>query len=147
VKYYIASGLPNFARVNQAAAALNAAGHERTYDWTVHCDIRAEGPGRMRSVSSRELGGVMDADLVLVLMPGGKGTHTELGAALASAELGRKKRILLWSETGREFDAGEGRTDENVCAFYFHPEAERLCCSFEELLDRLREMQCERPFA
>lgn len=135
MKYYIASGLPNAARVSLAAEALSA--HARTYDWTTHGDIRREGPGRMEGVSSKELAAVTEAELVLLLFPGGKGTHTELGAALATRA---NKRIVLWSETGEEFDAGNGQTHPSVCAFYFHPAVERWVCPFEELLARLKAL-------
>lgn len=135
MNYYIASGLENFRRVGLAAQALSR--HTRTYDWTAHGDIRREGPERMRRVSSTELEAVVTAELVLVLLPGGKGTHTELGAALA---VGQHKRIVLWSETGEEFRAGEGQTHSSVCAFYFHPCAERWVCPFDELLERLRAL-------
>ena len=39
MKYYVASGVPNAEKVNLAAAALTAAGHERTYNWTTHGDV------------------------------------------------------------------------------------------------------------
>ena len=133
--YYIASGLENAGRVALAAEAL--AQHTRTYDWTAHGDIRREGPERMRQVSSTELHAVITAELVLVLLPGGKGTHTDLGAALSS---GQNTRVILWSETGNEFRAGEGDTHPSVCAFYFHPCLERWVCPFDELLERLRAL-------
>ena len=132
MNYYIASGLENAKRVNLAAGALSR--HTHAYDWTAHGDIRREGPDRMRQVSSNELQAVVSADLVVFLLPGGKGTHSALGAALAS---GRGKRINLWSETGDEFRAGEGETHPSVGAFYFHPHAERWCCGFDALLERL----------
>ena len=135
MNYYIASGLENARRVSLAAEALSA--HTRTYDWTGHGDIRREGPERMQHVSSTELQAVVRADLVLLLLPGGKGTHSELGAALAT---GQGKRIILWSETGDEFRAGEGETHPSVCAFYFHPLLERWVCPFNELLERLRTL-------
>lgn len=136
MNYYIASGLENAQRVRFAAEALCA--HTRTYDWTTHGDIRTHGPERMRTVAGSELAAVLDADLVLVLLPGGKGTHTELGAALASYRPSR--RLIVWSETGVEFDAGCGSTHPSVCAFYFHPQVERWSCPFETLLTQLRAL-------
>ncbi|MDD3921053.1 MAG: hypothetical protein PHO41_07795 [Eubacteriales bacterium] len=135
MKYYLASGLENHARVQEVAALLNGMGHVRTYDWTSHGDIRREGPTRMQEVSAREVSSVTGADFVLFLFPGGKGTHTELGAALATG-----RRVLLWSETGKEFSAGNGQTDPAVCAFYFHPMAERIVCPYEELGNQLKQL-------
>jgi hypothetical protein len=71
----------------------------------------------------------LDAELVVLLLPGRFGTHAELGMALASAE---NKRILLWSETPAPFDGTEG-----FCVFYHHPAVERVVCPFEELLAML----------
>lgn len=133
MNYYIASGLENAKRVGVAAHALSQ--HTRTYDWTTHGDIRSEGPMRMQQVCQSELQAVIDAELVVFLFPGGKGTHSELGIALATAE---NKRIILWSETGNEFRAGNGEAHPSVCAFYFHPGVERWICPFETLLERLR---------
>ena len=131
MKYYIASSLNNSEQVNLAAAALKK--HNRTYDWTLHGDVRSQGSDRLSSVSVNELRAVEDADFVLVLLPGGKGTHTELGAALA-----HKRKVLLWSSSGEEFNCVG--SCEHVCAFYFHPAAERLVCPFESLLERLRTL-------
>lgn len=133
MNYYLASGLENATRVGFAAQALSR--HTRTYDWTTHGDVRKEGRVRMQQVCRNELQAVVDAELVVFLFPGGKGTHSELGAALATAQ---NKRIILWSETGDEFRAGNGETHPSVCAFYFYPGVERWVCPFETLLERLR---------
>lgn len=126
MKYYIASGLENAERVNAAAAKLDSLGGQRTYDWTAHGDVRKAGEARMREVSEREIAAVTEAELFLALLPGGKGTHTELGAALATIS---NKRVVLWSETGLEFEAGA-----SSCVFYRYPEVVRLCCPFDILL-------------
>lgn len=131
MKFYIASGLPNAERVSLAANVLKQSGYEHLYDWTAHRDVRSCGQKRMREVSLNETRAAADCDLLLVLLPGGAGTHTELGIALA----GGKKRILLWSETGEEFD-DSGKT----CVFYFHPAVERIQCSFEYLIKLLAEI-------
>ena len=129
MKFYVASGVPNAEKVNLAARALERAGHERTYDWTRHGDVSKESPERKREVARLEAQAVMDAELVVLLLPGRFGTHAELGAAIASRE---NKRILLWSETDAPF-TGEGA----FCVFYHHPAVARVVCPFEELLSRL----------
>lgn len=132
MKYYVASGVSNAEKVNQAAAALNAAGHERTYDWTGHGDVSKADPEFKRHVASSELRGVLEAELVVLLLPGRFGTHAELGIAIATYG---NKRILLWSETSAPFDGTEG-----FCVFYHHPAVERIVCPFEELLIRLKNI-------
>jgi len=129
MKYYIASGVSNAAKVNLAAAALTAAGHTRTYDWTTHGDVSKETADRKREIAALESRGVAEADLVVLLLPGRFGTHAELGIALATSE---NKRILLWSESSAPFDGAEG-----FCVFYHHPAVERVVCPFEELLQTL----------
>ena len=138
MRFYISTGLPNFARANELAAVLLNRGHEQTHDWRVTGDVRRDGPAAMSEVAFNELRAVRDAELVVVLLPGGKGTHTELGLAIATRS---NKRILLWSEDGREF------TDpELTCTFYFHPSVERKVCPFDELLRRLDNEQIGSDF-
>ena len=129
MKFYVASGVSNAEKVNQAATALTASGHQRTYDWTTHGDVSKADPAFKRHVAASESHGVLDAELVVLLLPGRFGTHAELGMALASAA---NKRILLWSETPAPFDGTEG-----FCVFYHHPAVERVVCPFEELLAML----------
>ena len=129
MRFYIATGIRNALRASELADVLKKRGHEHTYDWTVHGDIRSEGELRMSEVAFNELRAVRDAELVVVLLPGGTGTHTELGVAIATRG---NKRIILWSEEGEEFNY-----DERACTFYFHPCIERLVCPFDELLRRL----------
>lgn len=132
MKFYVASGVPNAEKVNQAAAALTAAGHVRTYDWTTHGDVSKTPDERKREVAANEARGVTDAELVVLLLPGRFGTHAELGIALATAA---NKRILLWSETAAPFDGTEG-----FCVFYHHPAVERIVCPFDELLTLLKHI-------
>ena len=65
----------------------------------------------VRDTAVKELTGVVSADAVIVLWPGGRGTHVELGAALA---LG--KRVFLMSEV-----LDHHRATKETCAFYHHP--------------------------
>ena len=128
MKFYVASGLVNRDRVRSVVDALAALGHTPAYDWTLHGDVRRCGEERMREVAGKEAQGVVESELVLLMLPGGAGTHTELGLALAARG---NKRILLWSATGREFQGNE------TCVFYHHPAVRRICCPFEELMEAL----------
>ena len=133
MRFYISTGTPNFRRAAELSEVLKNRGHELTYDWMAHGDIRREGEIRMGEVAFNELRAVRDAELVVVLLPGGSGTHTELGQAIATRG---NKRIIIWSETGDEFSP-----DERTCVFYFHPCCERVICPFDELLRRLDREQ------
>ena len=132
MQYYVASGVPNAARVNLVADVLNEKGYARTYDWTTHGSVADAPDAVKRAVAEREAQGVMDAELVVLLLPGRFGTHAELGTAIATAQ---NKRILLWSETDAPFSGENG-----FCVFYHHPSVERMVCPFEELLAYLKAM-------
>lgn len=129
MKFYVASGVTNAARVNEAAQVLATRGHERTYDWTKHGDVSAESPERKREVARTEAQAVIDAELVVLLLPGRFGTHAELGIAIASCA---NKRVLLWSESSAPFDGEQG-----FCVFYHHPAVERITGPFESFLSYL----------
>ena len=90
----------------QLSANLIDLVHEITYDWTQHGSVQDDGPERIAEVAAAESRGVYLADAVIVLLPGGRGTHAELGMAYA---LG--KRIFIHGPR-----AGE---DGRECAFYY----------------------------
>lgn len=55
MRFYIATGLVNAEHARKAAEVLRRNGHEQTYDWTTHGDIRHEGAERMSEVAFNEL--------------------------------------------------------------------------------------------
>ena len=118
MKFYIATRLENHKQHNLIRDRLvNVYGHEITYDWTVHGPVWAHGDtpkqrmDRIQEVAILERQGVEQADIVIALLPGGRGTHAEIGMALA---LG--KPTLIQSEDWRDFAA-----HPNTCAFYHDP--------------------------
>lgn len=106
IRYYIATRLENAAQHNRVRDLLADMGHYLTYDWTAHGSVQDEGVERMAEVAGSEAGGVNAADLVVVLLPGGRGTHTELGMAIAHG-----KKVLIYA--AKPEDMGERH-----CAFY-----------------------------
>jgi hypothetical protein len=123
MKIYIASKLENFANVQCLRDCLRSAGHQITYDWTVHGPVYASGLARVREVAEAETLGVLNADLVIVLWPGGRGTHVEFGIAL-----GASIPIIFVSGDERHHQA----TTE-TCAFYHHPRVTR-CHTMPEVI-------------
>lgn len=116
MRVYIATRLENYAMHNAVRDALIAQGHEITYDWTVHGPVWRDGTERIAEVQGLERDGVAHAHVVVVLLPGGRGTHVELGMALA---LG--KSIVLWSPSADVFTA-----HPDSCAFYHDPSTVRV---------------------
>ncbi len=82
---YIASTLDNAPRVRQLRDTLCERQIGLTYDWTSHNDgvprISDDYPELKRQIAEQELRAVRDAEAVLVVLPGGSGTHFEMAAA------------------------------------------------------------------
>ena len=81
LKYYIATSFQNKEAHKVCRRFFSEMGSELTFDWTVYPFIAA--PYVMNAIATKEMDGLIAADFVVVLLPGGRGTHTELGAALA----------------------------------------------------------------
>lgn len=81
MKIYIASALANSDNVQKLRDRLISLGHTITYDWTTH--NRVDDVTKLQEIAYNEMNGVLDADLLLVLWPGGFGTHCEIGIAAA----------------------------------------------------------------
>lgn len=118
MNYYIATSLSRMFAHNLVRDALNMLEHKISYDWTLHGNVKSVSKERLREVAICELKAVSDADFVVVLLPGGNGTHLELGFAIASG-----KKVFLHSEDPALFELGP-----QTHAFYHHPDVTCLCC-------------------
>lgn len=84
---YIASSLKNYERVVQVNKRLHDEfGVITTYDWTPHAVGVLEGnpekdPQKLREIAYREFQGIINAGVMLIVMPGRLGTHFEYGLA------------------------------------------------------------------
>jgi len=134
MKYYIATSLSRSAAHNTVRDALKSFGHEISYDWTSHGSVKSVSLKRLQEVAICELNGVLEADFVVVLLPGGKGTHLELGFAM-----GNHKRVFLHSEDPALFDLGP-----QTSAFYHHPELQRLNCPLNEIAASIHSIVCSQ---
>lgn len=114
MKIYIASKFENWPNVRKLRDALIAAGHEITHDWTN--TLGYDDAAHAAEIAEQERSGVLAADLVIVMLPGGFGTHTEMGMALAAG-----KRILLCSQYGDEFTL-----ESHTPPFYWHKNVHRF---------------------
>ncbi len=123
MKYYIATSLSRMMAHNLARDALKIFGHEISYDWSLHGSVKSVSKERLREVSINELKGVSEADFVIVLLPGGNGTHLELGFAIANG-----KRVFLHSEDPALFELGP-----QTNAFYHHPDVIQLSCPLADV--------------
>lgn len=78
-KIYIATRLHNAKRAQQLKARLESLGYEITYDWTTHNQVYNE--EELQKVGTKEEDGVRRANLLLLILPGGCGSHWEAGLA------------------------------------------------------------------
>ncbi len=118
MKFYIATSLSRVTAHQAVRNALRTQGHEISYDWTLHGSVKSVSKERLQEVATLELNGISEADFVVVLLPGGHGTHLELGFAIA-----KEKKVFLHSEDSLLFELGP-----QTNAFYHHPDVTCLHC-------------------
>lgn len=127
MKFYIASKLENYEQVRSLADKLKSTSWIHTYDWTAHGSVKESSVEILKEVGQKEYAGVKDADIVIVLTPQGRGTHTELGMAIAL-----NKQIYLCHTDNTYF-----KCDDNTSAFYWLPQVNQFVGSIDDVADML----------
>lgn len=128
-KFYVASSFRNIEAVNYVTNQLIDKGYLHTYNWTRNAKSKEEQTITLEDlieIGQNEKKAVMESDFVVVILPGGKGTHIELGIAL-----GQKKKIFLYSP-----DCAINNVD-TTSTFYHLPEVEKCYGTLDELLDKI----------
>ena len=125
MNFYIGSGMKNCKLVDYYAKVLNENGWNQTYNWVenVNDDVSIED---MTVYAKLESQGIIDSDVVIILLPAGRGTHIELGMALAL-----NKKIFLCSAKKEEFSI------ENTVAFYGLPNIVQLVGNADENIKQI----------
>jgi nucleoside 2-deoxyribosyltransferase len=106
-KFYLATAKDRAARAEKLLEALKSRGWERTFTWAGEDKAGAE---EYPELALAELAGIREADVLIVLLPGGYGTHVEIGAALA---LG--KPVILHAPDQNTLNT------PYPCVFHYHP--------------------------
>jgi nucleoside 2-deoxyribosyltransferase len=117
-RFYLATRKDRSEQAEPLLQALKAQGWERTFEWTAQDEASTDG---YADVAVKELAGVRKADVLIVLLPGGFGTHVEIGAALA---LG--KPVILHAPDRNTLET------PYPCIFHYHPAVKLL---ISEVLD------------
>ncbi len=119
MKFYIGSGFKNCESVNYYSRILEESGWSHTYNWTknIRNDITIEA---LTEYAASEQKAIVDSDVVIILLPAGRGTHIELGMALAL-----NKKLFLCA-------AKEEFSIENTVNFYQLPDIIRLSGTADE---------------
>lgn len=127
MKFYIASKLKNHERVRKLARLLKNSGWVQTYDWTSQDLGKDMDMETLRLIGEKEYQGVMQADIVIVLTPQGRGTHTEFGMAIALDKI-----IYLCHDDDTYF-----KCDDNTSSFYWLPKVNHLVGNTEYIASEL----------
>ncbi len=106
-RFYLATRKDRGQQAGPLLEALKAKGWKRTFEWTPQDEASTDG---YAEVAQKELAGVSEADVLIVLLPGGFGTHVEIGAALA---LG--KPVILHAPDRQTLET------PYPCIFHHHP--------------------------
>jgi hypothetical protein len=126
MKFYVTSGFQNKEQVRNVAADLKKVGWHHTYDWTQN--KRANTLEDLQQIGILEKEAVAEADVVLVLLPGGKETHIELGLAIAG-----NKKIFIYSQDEDVLNL------ETTSTFYHLPGVEIFTGPIEAFLGKVKE--------
>lgn len=119
--FYVASSLSNHVQVSNLIRLLRAAGHVCTFDWTPNATLQWDETDKhalrtkLGVIAADEINRVICAENVIVLLPGGYGTHVELGSALLT-----NADIFLCYTDEAHLKAGG-----KYCAFHWHPSVQR----------------------
>jgi nucleoside 2-deoxyribosyltransferase len=111
-RFYIAARKDRAADADAVANALNSHGWHRTLAWS---GTDSAETAEHAQTAMTELDAVREAEVLIVLLPGGFGTHVEMGAALA---LDKPVIIHAPDEATLAFPY--------PCVFHYHPRVTRL---------------------
>ncbi|MGA8847451.1 MAG: hypothetical protein WB471_12625 [Nocardioides sp.] len=109
MRIYVAGPLADIETVQAVQAAVVAAGHKLTFDWSRGKDVTFVGgyasrPDVSASLAADDLNAVLAADAVLVVASDhdGRGMFVELGAALARACRGDLDHVVVIGQIRHE---------------------------------------------
>ncbi len=127
MKFYIASSLKNYKQVRDLSCLLKKAGWEHTYDWTTLCPEQETGIEKLKTIGEKEFDGIKQSDVVIILTPEGRGTHTELGISIAL-----NKKVYLCHHDDTYF-----KCDDNTSAFYWLSQVIQFIGNTEDIASEL----------
>lgn len=130
--FYVATALERGEEAKTFAAALANLGHELSYAWWDHGSVQSEGPDRIAEVARAESGAILRSSLFVALLPGGRGTHIEIGLAIAAHE---KRATAARNGTSRIVLVGPlVDSSGRECSFYRHERIDARLATVEEAL-------------
>jgi hypothetical protein len=106
-RFYLSTRMDRLHEGKALSDALVEHGWSCTFNWTALGRFASD---QFPNVAQAEVEGIREADVLIALLPGGFGTHVEIGVALA---LG--KTIILHAQTQEVLET------PYPCVFHYHP--------------------------
>ena len=100
-------------------------GYSHTYNWTEEV-LDEETVEDMERFSDLEIEAIQNSYVVIMILPAGRGTHIEIGIALAL-----NKTVYLWSEDEMVFDV------KDTVNFYFAKGVTRVVGGLEDFVKEI----------
>lgn len=122
MKFYIASSFQNKDLVKYVSIKLCAKGYSPTYDWTIN--QRATTISQLQRIGAFEKNAIEACDIFILLLPAGRGSHVELGMAIAL-----NKQVYIY--TAEEIDPATAST------FYYVNGVEQVYGEIDKLIGRI----------
>jgi hypothetical protein len=129
-RYYLSTRKDRSEAAAGLIEALGAAGWERTYTWRDLGNVAGEVSA---AAAITEMEAVRTADVLIVLLPGGFGTHVEIGAALA---LGRP--VILHAPDRKTLET------PYPCIFHYHPSVTLIISEELPVCELVKAMEFQR---
>lgn len=130
-KIYIGSKFKNANKVNELTNAFEKLDVINAYNWAANIKEK-ETKEDLIDFAKKEMNAIKDADDVIFLLPLGKGSHIELGMALAY-----NKKIYLVSNDKNDFD-------NNTVNFYEMDGIKKVVVSDEKLISSIIDCVIEK---
>ena len=143
---YVGSGLSNAEQVIELWQRLQVEFKDLqfTYQWYLKGSVPLE---QWEEVSQLEYNGVLAADIFILLCPGKKGSHTELGIALATCP----NVIVCGTEQEMEPQGVNTKEPGSVypSIFYYLPSVTRVIHdgTIEDLFNQVKEVLYEKVYS
>lgn len=127
MKFYVGSSFKNNQLVNYISKEFSKFDWENTHNWAENIKVN-ETQSDLISSSIQEKEAIKSADVIIIVLPGGLGTHIEIGMALAW-----EKKVYLCS------------TDEKLLNgtvnFYYLPDIIKLSGNIDDIIQKIIKLE------
>ncbi len=130
MKVYIGAKFSNSDKVIHLSKCLEEYGVFNSYNWAA-CLKEEETKEDLIESSIKEMEAIKDSDCVIFLLPLGRGSHVELGMALAC-----NKNVILCSEN-------EEMLENDPINFYELPEITKVIGDYNNIHENIVSLLCD----